>query len=304
MRRSRVAMLAAGALVLGACGSGDGGTAATSAAPSTAAATTAAPSTVADTTAPPSTQADTTAVTTPPAQGWAVVDPESVGIPLAQPCCGSNWFGVATSPELPTDGSSLADGVYRISFDWPVAPADSVSATVRRFLPCAELPTEACEPPPEGFGFTPDDYGVDPSSEYGLTLVLDGSVQVVLGGFHTFESKENVAAANGADLLDLIRSVDADFDVAIMQPHLAGTSDADIAAGLAAAPANGFGPPEAEGAGQLIYRHLDAPPLLYQALFYDFEQPDQSRGSDVIGPIALKVDHGTYTLTTYAGFYS
>ena len=304
MRRSWVAMLAAGALVLGACGSDGGGTAATSAAPSTAAETTAPPSTAPDTTAPPSTEADTTAVTAQPAQGWTVVDPESVGIPLAQPCCASNWFGVATSPELPTDGSPLADGVYRISFDWPVAPADSVSATVRRFVPCPELPTNACEQPPEGFEFTPDDYGVDPSSEYGLTLVLDGSLQVVLGGFHTFESKENVATANGADLLDLIRSVDADFDVAIMQPHLAGTPDADIAAGLVAAPANGFGPPEGEGAGELIYRHLDAPPLLFQTLLYDFDQPDASRGSDVVGPIALKVEHGTYTLTTYAGFYS
>lgn len=305
MRRMWVVLVATVALVAAGCGSDGGGTAGTSAAPTSAADSTAAPSSAPDTSAPQTSAVETTAAATvPPAAGWTTVDARTLDIPLAVPCCASNWFGISESPPFPADGAPLADGIYRISFDWPSDPADTVTATVRRFAPCADLPTTACEQPPEGFEFTPDDLGVDPSSQYGLTLVLDGSLQVILGGFRTFQSEENFATGNGADLLDLVRSVDADFETAIMQPYRDGATMEDIASALAAAPAAGFGPPDEEGAGLLVYRHADAPPLLFQTLFYDFEQRDASRGSDVLGPIALQVENGTYTLTVYAGFYS
>jgi len=297
-----VIVIAATALAaLAACGSTvttSDGTVAPSDPPTTTVAATDAPST---TVAPSTTLAPTTtvAVTT----GWNAFVPADAALPLAVPCCASNWYDLATSPALPAPGAPLADGVYRVDWEWPVAPATAVTATVRRFAPCSDLPENACEQPPEGMSFDPTDVGVDPTAEYTLTLSLGDSLQVVLGGFEGWDSDGNYATGNGADLLDLVTAVDADFDVAIMQPHLAGSTDDEIVAALTGTPANGFGPAP-DDVLVLGYTHDDAPTLLFQTLLYNWEQPDLSRGSDVLGPIALRVEDGTYTVSVYAGYYS
>ena len=288
-------------IALAGCGSSvttSDGTVAPSDPPTTTVPATDAPTTIVATS---TTLAPTSTVAV--AAGWNAIVPADAALPLAVPCCASNWYDLATTPALPAPGAPLADGVYRIDWEWPEPPLTAVTATVRRFAPCSELPENACEQPPEGMSFGPTDVGVDPTAEYTLTLSLDDSLQVVLGGFEGWDSDGNYATGNGSDLLDLVTAVDADFDVAIMQPHLAGSTENDIAASLAATPANGFGPAP-DDVLVLGYTHDDAPTLLFQTLFYNWEQPDLSRGSDVLGPIALQVEDGAYTVSVYAGYYS
>jgi hypothetical protein len=253
------------------------------------------------TTVAPTTVAPTTTVAT--AAGWTAFDPYDIGLPLAVPCCASNWYDLAASPAFPAPGEPLADGVYRIEWEWPATAATTVTARLHRFAPCSELPDGSCEAPPEGMAFAPTEVGVDPTDDHVLELPLDATLTVVLGGFNGWEADGSYAVGNGLDLVDLVMAVDADFDVAIMQPHLAGANDGDIVAGLVATPAHGFGPAP-DDVLVLAYTHGEAPPLLFQTLFYNWDDPDTSRGSDVLGPIALQVDDGTYTVTVYAGFYS
>ena len=302
MRRRHRTIAAVVALLAGltACGSSATLSEATTA---SAAETTAATTAASTTTAAPTTVAATSTTTPATAAGWTAFDPYDIGMPLAVPCCASNWYDLEASPAFPAAGAPLADGVYRVEWEWPEAPFTTVTATVHRFAPCSELPERACEAPPEGMAFDPTDVGVDPTDEYELTLPLDASLDVVLGGFNGWEADGSYAVGNGLDLVDLVAAVDADFAVAIMQPHLAGAADGDIAAGLVATPAHGFGPAP-DDVMLLAYRHADAPPLLFQTLFYNWDEPDASRGSDVLGPIALRVEGGTHTITVYAGYYS
>lgn len=258
--------------------------------------------------APPVTEAPTTTVpatdaprTTPAPEsptGWAAIDPSTVDGPLAFPCCASNWFGFTPSPALPASGAPLADGVYRIEFEMPTAPGQSVKASITRFELCSNLPEGSCE---DVGGFTDDDLGVDESASMGIELAIDGSLTVVLGGFNG-SGGNNFVVGNGLDLAELVLALDADYQTAVLTPFAAGVAPDDIVAGLVASPAYGFAAPVEEFSGALAYTHGGAPPLLFQGL--PGVNSDGGRGSDVIGRIALVVRGGTYMITTYAGFYS
>jgi hypothetical protein len=245
------------------------------------------------------TAAPTTAAPAP--AGWTAIEPDAAVGPLAYPCCASNWYGVA-SPALPAPGTPLADGVYAIEFTWPTDFSQPVTATVTRFDQCGVLPAGSCEDNGGGT-YADDELGVDDSSSYDLPLVFDDTLQVVLGGF-TGGDQTNFATGNGVDMASLVTALDADYQVAILTPHLAGATQDEIAATLTATPANGFGAPAEPSAGALVYTHDGAPPLLFQALLGFDDTPDDTRGSDIIGRIALVVSGGRLTISTYAGFYS
>lgn len=265
--------------------------------------TTAAGTDATTTTAPAATMTPTSVpATTPTAtSGWTVIDPGTVGAPLAYPCCAENWYGSA-SPPLPMGDEPLADGIYRVDFEWPASFDGPISATVERFERCDVLPPGSCE---DNGGFAATDLGVDNSVAQPLTLPLDGSLKVVLGGF-TPDGIGNFKVGSGADLAELLTALDADYQAAIVAPALAGSDQLTIANELAASPAHGFGPlAGTDNSGALIYTHGDAPPLLFQALFNNpAHEPAGARGSDLVGRIALRVQGGQMTLTTYAGFYS
>lgn len=253
-----------------------------------------APTTVAETTTSP----PTTAAPTP--AGWTFIDTATAQGPLAFPCCASNWFGVA-SPQLPAPGAALADGSYRIEFEWPTDFSQPVSATVTRFELCNVLPAGSCEDN-GGAPYPGDDLGVDATTSFALPLVFDDHLHVLLGGFVGNEAP-NFATANGLDIAALVTALDTDYQAEILQPYLNGATQDQITAALTAAPANGFSAPAEPFAGALVYTRDGAPPLLFQALV-NFEAPNDTRGSDIIGRIALVVSGGQMTINLYAGFYS
>lgn len=254
------------------------------------------------TTVVPSTDAATTTAAPAPA-GWSSVDPATVPGPGAFPCCASNWYGVP-SPALPAAGAPLPDGIYAIDFAWPTDFSQPVIATVTRFEQCSVLPAGSCEDN-GGIPYADDELGIDETVTFELPLVFDDTLHFVLGGFAGWDAPESAfAIGNGADMAELVTSLDADYQVAIMQPYLAGTAQDDITAALTASPAYGFSAPATEGAGALVYTHNGAPPLLFQGIVGYDDTPADTRGSDIIGRIALVVEGGTYTINTYAGFYS
>ena len=254
--------------------------------------------------APPETAPATTTPaptdTTPSATGWTIVNSDTLTAPLAFPCCASNWFG-EPSPALPAAGTPLADGVYPIQFDWPANSGDPIVATVSRFEQCGLLPANTCEDNSGGV-YPPDDLGVDPTASYEWTFMLDGDLQVVLGGFTGFSdspaTSDNFRIANGADLAELLTALDADFIAAITAPVTAGASVEQVIADLVATPAHGFSAPPQEGAGALSYAYGSSPPLLFQGV------DPATRGSDIIGRVSLEIRNGRPTLYLYAGFYS
>ena len=249
----------------------------------------------------PTDAATTTAAPAPGPAGWATVDPSTLQGPLAFPCCASNWFSLTPSPALPGAGGTLADGVYRIEFQWPGDFSQPVTATITRFELCSNLPADACE---DVGGFTADDLGVDKASAATIELTIDGSVRVVLGGFNGSSADDNFAVGNGAELAELINALDADYQTAVLDPAAAGTDFDTIVANLVAAPAYGFAAPPEEFAGSLSYTHNGAPPLLFQGLPGVGDGNADARGTDIVGQIALVVSGGTFTLNLYAGFYS
>jgi hypothetical protein len=225
--------------------------------------------------------------------------------PGAFPCCASNWSGVA-SPPLPSPGGALADGIYRIEFDWPTEFSQPVTATVTRFEQCSVLPAGACEDNAGGV-YAADELGVDETTSFALPLEFDDQLHVTLGGFAGWEapaSASGFATANGLDIAALVTALDADYQAAILEPYLAGATQDEITATLTATPAHGFSAPAAPGAGALVYNHDGAPPLLFQGLVGFDDTPDDTRGSDIIGRIALVVAGGQMTINLYAGFYS
>jgi len=252
--------------------------------------------------APTSAPAEPTTTAAPPqAAGWSVIDPATAAGPLAYPCCASNFYGVA-SPAMPAPGTALADGIYSIEFDWPAAFDQPVVATVTRFEQCSVLPAGACEDNGGGT-YADDELGVDDTTAYELPLEFDEQLRVVLGGF-TGADTGNFAAGNGVDMAALVTALDADYQLAIMEPYLAGASQDEITAALTAEPAYGFSAPAEQYAGALVYTHDGAPPLLFQGLLGFDDTPNDARGSDILGRIALVVAGGELTINTYAGFYS
>lgn len=281
--------------------------------PATDAATTTSVVPATSTTVPPATNAPTTSAettttaestTTTAAQaaaGWTPVDPATLPGPLAFPCCASNWTGVA-SPALPAAGGTLPDGIYRIDFDWPTDFSQGVTATVTRFELCNVLPAGICEDNGGGV-YAADELGIDDTATLELPIVFDDQLQVQLGGFAGWDTPA-FATGNGVDVAELVTALDADYQVAIMQPFLAGATQDELTATLTATPANGFSAPASESAGALVYTHDGAPPLLFQGLTGYDDTPEDTRGSDIIGRIALIVSGGAMTLNLYAGFYS
>ncbi|MDO8362211.1 MAG: hypothetical protein Q7V88_04885 [Actinomycetota bacterium] len=274
--------------------------------PTSAASTTTVGSTTPETTLPATTETPTTVgpSTTVPSGGWVEIDVSTYPAPLAFPCCASNWYGVP-SPALPAAGAPLADGAYLISFDWPDEPSLPITAEVSRLESCNVLPAGSCEENGGG-SYMDDEMGVDTDSTYQLSLTLDGSLQVVLGGFTGGDSTNTFAMGTGTDLAALLSAVDADYQTAILQPHADGMSRDQIIDMLTTEPAYGFGPPAQPYAGALAYTFDGAPPLLFQSLpgVDEYDESPDPRGSNVLGRISLLVEGGQLTLTVYSGFYS
>ncbi len=293
---------AAGLLALAACSSDAGVSSATTTVASSDSTITVAPPVTdgaASTIAPTPDEATTTAAPAP--AGWTTFDPTAALAPLAYPCCTSNWYGVA-SPALPATGAALADGIYAVEFAWPTDFSQPVIATVTRFDQCSVLPAGSCEDNGSGT-YEDDELGVDDSASFELPIMFDDQLQVVLGGFGGWD-QPNFATTGGAEMAALVTALEADYQVAIMAPYLAGTSQDDITAALTAAPAHGFSAPAEPGAGALVYTHDGAPPLLFQGLVGFDDTPQDTRGSDIIDRISLVVSGGRLTINTYAGFYS
>jgi len=251
----------------------------------------------------PATAAPTTAATTVPGVpgGWTLIDPATIQAPLAYPCCASNWYGVP-SPALPAAGQPLADGAYRIVMEWPADLTQPITATVYRFDQCSVLPGGACE---QSDSYFPDELGIDTSMGIPLTITLDASLRVVVGGFTGFtDAPTGFAVGNGADMAELLTALNADYQAAVLDPIAGGASKDDVIASLNATPAYGFGPPAEEFAGVLSYTHGDAPPLLFQYLPGVDDSFEGTTGSAILGIISLEVSGGVLSLQTYAGFYS
>jgi len=302
-RRALATVGIVGLAAFTACSSDAGVSVATTAAPVLSpATTTVAPPASDGATTTPATEAPTTTALAAPG-GWAAVDPTTIGAPLAFPCCASDWFGIPPSPPLPAAGAPLADGIYRIDFEFPSDFGQPVTATVTRFELCSNLPVDSCEDPG---GFTPDDLGVADAESTTIQLSIDGSLTVLLGGFNGSASNDNFVIGHGADLAELVTALDADYQTAVLDPAAAGIDADSIVANLVASPAYGFAEPAEEFSGSLAYTHNGSPPLLFQALPGVGGQDGavNPRGSDVIGRISLVVSGGAYTITTYAGFYS
>ena len=213
---------------------------------------------------------------------WTVL-PAFAAVPLLEAIPGISWTDAYFEAELQIDFTQTA------------------TATVTRFELCGALPVNSCEDNGGGV-YLPDELGVDTTTSFTLPVTFDDQLHVVLGGFAGWEAP-GFATGNGLDLAELLTALDADYQVAIMQPYLAGATQDEITATLTAAPAHGFSAPAGEAAGALVYTHNGSPPLLFQGLL-NYESPETSRGSDIVGRIALVVSGGRLTINLYAGFYS
>jgi hypothetical protein len=266
----------------------------------------AATSTAAPTTEPTeSTVPEPTTTVADPNDQWTPISYDDVLMPLAYPCCASNWGLVEPSPALPAPGEPLADGVYSVEWTWPDDMTQPVVATVARFDRCNDLPEGSCE---QQATYLDSDYGVGPDSVE-VEIRFDKSLRVVLGGYVGFEyadKSSTLQLGNGLALAELVTQLNADYQIAVVEPVLAGTETYELVASLSASPAYGFSAPLGEGDqyGQIVYSYLDAPPLLYQALLPFQVDPNEAKGSDNIGRIALSVEDGRYTVSVYAGWYS
>jgi len=312
--RHRTAALAAAALLLAACGSDRSVTTATSPSTSGAPGPTTEPSATSDTSAStepssttgPSTTSSPVDTTTPPDGGaWSPITYDDMPMPLAYPCCASNWGLAAPSPPLPAPGEPLADGVYAVEWTWPDDMSRPVVATVARFDRCNDLPAGSCQ---QQNTYLDSEYGVAEDTVE-IELRFDASLTVILGGYVGFEypdKSSTLQVGDGLALADLVTHLNADYQKGVVEPVLAGAEPWDVAAMLGAFPQHGFSLPLGDDPAmrQVVYTYLDAPPLLYQALLpYDVD-PAEARGADVIGRIALLVEDGTYTVSVYAGWYS
>jgi hypothetical protein len=303
--RSRTAALAVAVLLLAACGSTRSVTGDTS--PATSAVSV---STTSTTQSPPTTPElpTTTAApetTAPLDEGAWSPTPYETPIPIAYPCCATNYGLSAPSPPLPAPGEPLADGLYTVEWEWPDDMTQPVIATVGRFERCADLPAGACH---DQAVFEEYEYGVAEGTVE-VEIRFDESLTVMLGGFVGFEYPDKsitLQVGDGLALADLVTNLNADYQKAVVEPVLAGADPWDVAAMLGAFPEHGFSLPLGEGPEmrQIVYTYLDAPPLLYQALIpYDVD-PADALGADILGRIALWVEDGQYTVSVYAGWYS
>lgn len=221
------------------------------------------------------------------------IDPQRVDLPLAAPCCASNW-NVPPSPALPAPGVPLADGVYAIDATWQANPADPVPMRIHRFVPCADLP-DVCD---GGNPVAPEDMGVDTSSSYPLTLPLSADLRVIYTGYLTNPEGEMIPATSegdGTSLAALATAVDAAYEKRVASRMRAGEDAYAVMDDVAAHPGDGF--TEAPRyAGTLLFTDGTAPPILFQGT--------PTRGADILGFIVLSISGGQPTLVVYAGFYS
>ena len=267
----------------------------------TAPATTPAPTT---TEAPTTTARSTTSVATtttaapttaaPPSE-WRAVDPATLVLPLAHPCCGTDWE-VPASPELPGPGVALPDGLYPIDGLWPADPAAPIPLRVMRFAPCAApgmaANCDGIEP------FPAKAMGVDRSQFRTITVPLDANLSVVYSGFEADASGQFLAATSigdGTNLAQLATAVDAAYERRIASRVRAGEDVNTVFADVAANPGDGFQAAPAS-AGSLTFDDGNAPPVLFQGSY--------DRGAEALGMVVLEVAAGKLTLVVYAGFYS
>lgn len=302
MKRSSFLWVAAVSLTMTACGSDAGSPAGSpiDTSPSTDASQPAT-STVetTPTTAVVTTEVATTDAATDPA--WTEIEPADAGLPLAYPCCASNWSGVA-SPPL-TDGP-IPDGVYAIEWEWPVDTAANTTLTARvtRFEFCGNLPAGTCED--DDPDFFPDELG-ESNESIEIPLRLDEDLRVVLGGWDIERESTSFWSGSGLDLAELVAQLDVDYEAAVLEPLRVGMAPTDISQELVTNPAYGFiSAPMGGGPDVLAYSSGGRPALLFQSLVpYDADLATL-RGSHVLGRIALRVEDGRYTVSVYAGFYS
>lgn len=216
-----------------------------------------------------------------------------MALPLAQPCCGSDWEGVP-SPELPGPGAPLPDGLYAVDGLWPANPSDPIPLRVMRFVECGliEANCGANEPYP------PSAMGVDRGQFRTVAVPLDAKLTVIYSGFEVDASGQWLAATStgdGTNLAQLATALDAAYERRVGSRVRAGEDAHAVLADVAANPGDGFSAAP-EGAGLVMFDDGNAPPVLFQTAF--------DRGADALGMVVLDVRGGNFTLVVYGGFYS
>jgi hypothetical protein len=272
------------------------------------------PATAVETTPTTAVPAPATTTTLPVVDGgWTLID--GYDGYANYPCCADTWYGVP-SPELPANSGPLADGDYPVEIQWSEDPTAPVRLLVRRFDLCSSLPQTACEQPPIGYAFGPDQMGIDGSVEIELVVPLDEHLGVVLTGFWGWGSAlPNQASGNGADLAELARAIESAYATVVAPRIAALTGDDDVYAHGAEAvvrsivdhPEGGFGPgtecvPDIP-CSSLSFTHGSAPPILMQAPYGRDEtgQPIPMRGTDFLRAPSVHIDNGVITLFVFGG---
>jgi hypothetical protein len=172
--------------------------------------------------------------------------------------------------------------------------------SVGRFESCNTLPAESCST--TGPPYAEDEMGVDDLNPRTVSVPLDGTTGVGLGGYGP---EGDTATATGTQLSALMSALASAYEELIGAPLRAGTDPQQIVDDITADPRRGFAaaPPDA---GVLLFTFGDAPPVLFQVIT-DFDAangPIADSGTGILRLNALGVSGGKPSLYFYAGFYS
>jgi hypothetical protein len=227
------------------------------------------------------------------------------------PCCADYWKAPGPSPELPTAGQPLADGVYSVEIaEWSPDAPDTVTLTVRRFERCDrldELGYVVCEP-----SWAPDNVGILPDTEIDVELPLDEAFRVGLVGVECVDgfTEGRQFTGDGPALAALWSALEADSAVWVRDALEEGTDSFALAEQLAADPASPFTAacPEQGSMQGLVWTSPAGPSLLFQVLATLAPPPEMGviprSPADLLQPVALEINGGTPTLYIYEGYIS
>ncbi len=218
--------------------------------------------------------------TLPPADNvgeWVAVDGDTGVVNRVIPCCEDTYHDV-TSPELPEQGATLPDGEYNASFEWSTDLSQPVVVTLRRYVPCAELPG-GCEALNLDYG--PTARFVDPTVSYRLEVRLDSSATVLYtAGGHSWRANGETF---GTLLTDFTAALDEHYWPLRTSPEL---SDS-VVAQLVDDEVGDFARLDSGYPALLL---PDAPPVMLDRLSAGLMAVDCVLG------VGLVVRDGTYTL--------
>jgi hypothetical protein len=225
------------------------------------------------------------------------------------PCCADYWKVPGPSPELPTAGEPLADGVYSVEVaGWSPDNPEALTLTVRRFERCDrldELGYFVCEP-----SWAPDNVGILPDTEIDVELPLDQALRVGLVGVECVDgfTEGRQFAGDGPALAALWAALDADYATWVRGALEQGTETFALAEQLAADPASPFTAacPEQGSMQGLVWTSPAGPSLLFQVLATLAPPPAMEvvprSPADLLQPVALEINSGAPTLYLYEGY--